>query len=167
MVALLAVGFAILGANDSTGNTAQSDVTNTSNPVVTENSSSTDSDVPINEKATVIERNENRVTSPSANKRQQITPMIVYAGIFGDNLEISAYAPVVETGGSCTATVTNIASGKSTTEQSSAVPSASTTGCGLLVIPVSQLDSGNHSVTVSYVSDRSEGVSSATEVAIP
>lgn len=162
------LGFVVLSTNSSpsdgdsdTSNSATSDSSSfTSNPPASSDSST-------NEKAAIIEKNESSSAPTNTNGRQNITPVIVYAGVFGDNLEVSAYAPVVETSGKCTANITNSATGKITAKKSLATPSASTTDCNLLVVPVSQLGSGNYSVVVNYSSDESEGASSATEVNIP
>jgi len=172
LTVLLVLGFVISKYNNPVPSANDGSETDTSSLDTSDNSSSVDNpstntDTLTNEKAAIIEKNENSSTSTNTNGKQNVAPVIVYAGVFGSNLEISAYAPVVETGGSCTATVTNVASGKLVTKQGSATPSASTADCELLAVPISQLEPGKHNVTVSYTSDKSEGTSSATEVTIP
>lgn len=142
-----------------------------SNSVVTDNSKTSDKPTsvtapkPTNEKVAVIEKN-NPQNSPTSGK-QQITPIIVYAGVFGSNLEISAYAPVVESDGLCTAEITNQTSGKITTKNTASNPSASTTDCELFKIPTTELSTGTYSITVNYASADSAGQSQKTEVQIP
>ncbi len=133
-------------------------------------SGNSETDVTIDQtdnKITVIEKNDSNIAKNSSDGKNVVVPVVVYADVFGSNLEISAYVPLVESGGTCTATITSVASGKVTTSQGESTPGASTTDCILLTIPVSQLESGLQTVVVSYSSAATQGSSDATEVSVP
>lgn len=81
-------------------------------------------------------------------------------------VEVGAYvAGVVEDGGECTLRLTR---GTQVAQaQGTAVPDASTTGCGLLPVSGSSLSSGTWTATVGYTSPVSAGQSAPVEVQVP
>lgn len=84
-----------------------------------------------------------------------VTPFITYAGPGTDagTIEVAAFVPeVVEDGGTCTATIT--ATGVKATAPGYA--DASSTSCGLLVLPVAP---AGQTIVVSYSSATSAGTS--------
>ncbi len=158
--------FAVLNTKNNLDSTTSSKE-NAGNSSITESAeNSPTSPTTASEKEAILQKNEPGTMRSALNGKQQIIPVIVYADVFGSSFEISAYAPVVETGGNCVATITNDASGESVTKQSSTTPGATTTDCDLLVVLVSQLGSGKFSIVVSYSSDKSEGTSSPAKVSI-
>ena len=72
---------------------------------------------------------------------------------------------VVESGGTCTLTLTK---GETVvTESAPAEPDATTTSCGGIAVQGSRLSSGTWSAVVSYESATTSGSSDVTEVAVP
>jgi hypothetical protein len=80
-------------------------------------------------------------------------------------MEVSAYVSVVEQGGTCGLTATK--GSLRATAQTSALPDASTTSCGDLRIPGSDLSAGTWSVVVTYRSAASSGSSAPIAVDVP
>jgi hypothetical protein len=72
---------------------------------------------------------------------------------------------VVESGGTCTLTLTK--GDTVVTESAPAEPDATTTSCGGISVQGSRLSSGTWSAVVSYESATTSGSSDATEVAVP
>jgi hypothetical protein len=118
-----------------------------------------------NSKVDVISRDDN-IQSSGDSGLNQIEPVIVFAVINEDYLDISSYVPVVESNGKCVAVLSH-----ATTEvfqkDVDSTPSASTTQCALIRIPISSLASGDYDLVVKYASNQSEGVSQMGEVTIP
>lgn len=101
-------------------------------------------------------------TPPSNN----VTPVIVDASQYGDEIEIRAYVPgIVEDGGTCTIKITK---GQSTvTERTEALQDASNTSCVSVAIPRSEFSSaGQWSVVVSYSSAKYSGSSQAATLEV-
>jgi hypothetical protein len=80
-------------------------------------------------------------------------------------MEVSAYVSVVEQGGTCGLTATK--GSLRATAQTSALPDVSTTSCGDLRIPGSDLSTGTWSVVVTYRSAASSGSSAPIAVDVP
>lgn len=92
--------------------------------------------------------------------RATVTPFITYAGPGTDpgTIEVAGFVPeIIEDGGTCTATIP--ATGM--TVEAPAFADASSTSCGLLVLPTA---AAGQSVVLSYSSDASTGHSDATQV---
>lgn len=101
-----------------------------------------------------------------ASKKKATTPVIAFAGMSDDgkNLEINAYAPVLEMDGKCSATVT----GKKTvtSEKVQAEADASTTWCDTISIPTTKVTPGTWTVRVTYESGKTSGTSEAVKVRV-
>ena len=96
----------------------------------------------------------------------EVVPEISWAGVDGDAVVVNAYAPVVETGGTCTLELSDgRAHGTSADAPSS--PDASVTWCAPLRVAVTGLGAGPWSVRVVYRSAASEGSSPWTTVEAP
>ncbi|MFB9956392.1 hypothetical protein [Cellulomonas denverensis] len=80
-------------------------------------------------------------------------------------VEVGAYAATVESDGVCTLTLTG--PGGTVTAQGSALADASSTSCGELSVPGTQLSSGSWQAVVGYSSPRSRGTSAAVTVEVP
>lgn len=81
-------------------------------------------------------------------------------------VEAGAFVPgVVESGGTCTLTLTQ--GGSTVTATAPGDPEASQTTCGALSIPGSEVFSGMWRAVVSYESDTSQATSDGAEVAVP
>lgn len=99
--------------------------------------------------------------------KQQVVPFITSAtwDAKAGALDVGAIVPVVvERAGTCTLTATR--DGASLTVSGDAVATASYTGCPQLVLKDAGLTAGSWSVTVSYDSDDSAGVSAARTVTV-
>ncbi|MBJ58738.1 hypothetical protein CL689_01090 [Candidatus Saccharibacteria bacterium] len=94
---------------------------------------------------------------------RQVGVEVSYAKRVGSNLEIRAFTPdVIESDGTCTATVTN--GSQEVTETSKGFVDASSTICEPINIPLSALNStGVWTVVVSYASSSSAGTSTEVE----
>lgn len=80
--------------------------------------------------------------------------------------EVGAYAvDVIETGGACTLTLTR--GSVTRTTRGIAEPDATTTSCGYLAVPGSDLSRGEWTVAVNYESPTATGVSDATTIEVP
>jgi cytoskeletal protein RodZ len=96
-------------------------------------------------------------TTPTTKK--SVKPVITYAGVYGDNIEVGSYVnDVYEDGGTCTAT---FSLGSATfTKSVSAVKNVSNMSCPVIQVPKSQFNPmGNWTVKVSYDSANANGTS--------
>lgn len=99
-------------------------------------------------------------TQTPGDDRATVTPFITYAGPGADpgTIEVAGFVPeIIEDGGTCTATIP--ATGM--TVEAPAFADASSTSCGLLVLPTA---AAGQSVVLSYSSDASTGHSDAAQV---
>ena len=104
----------------------------------------------------------------SASGRPRSVPVTTtYAGVLagGSSVEAGGYVDVVELGGTCTLTLTRDDAVETATAE--ATPAATTTACGGLAIPLSDLASGTWEAVLGYESDRSAGEAPAVEVEVP
>lgn len=93
--------------------------------------------------------------------RTTVTPLITWAGAGTDpgTIEVAGFVPeVIETGGTCSATIP--ATGM--TVEAPAYADATSTSCGLLVLPTAP---AGQTIILSYSSDASTGTSDPVEVA--
>ena len=121
-------------------------------------------------KVDVIEKNETNtppVPPSDGSSPASVTPFITFAGVVGNSFEVNAYMTILESGGKCTATVTNQSSGSSKSKTVDTLPDASTTQCKLVSFPLSELESGTSAVVVEYTSSKYTGSSEKLEVNIP
>lgn len=108
------------------------------------------------------DRQQDNVTSepePSSDNKQKVTPIIGFVEQ-SDNKDIEAngYIPqVIEKNGTCILTLEK--QGQKVTESKRALPDAQGTVCGLLSIERSRLSTGEWRATITYSSDKYEGVS--------
>ncbi len=89
-----------------------------------------------------------------------VTPFVSYAGpgAAAGTIEVAAFVPdLVENGGTCTATIP----GTATTVSGAAFADATSTSCGVLVLPVAP---AGQTVVVTYTSPTSAGTSEPTAV---
>jgi hypothetical protein len=103
----------------------------------------------------------------SAGQGSPVQVVLGYAGWEpGGNVEVGGFvASVVEVGGTCTVTLTR--DGRQVEATRPAEPDATTTNCGLLVVPDDQLTPGDWQATLSYRSTTSYGTSQPTLVTVP
>jgi hypothetical protein len=84
----------------------------------------------------------------------------------GGNVEVGGFvASAIEVGGTCTVTLTR--EGRQVEATRPAEPDATTTNCGILVVPDDQLSPGDWQATLSYRSATSYGTSEPTLVTVP
>jgi hypothetical protein len=99
---------------------------------------------------------------------ESVNVQVVSAMVYEDRAELQVVAQVfdvVEDGGECTLKL--LADGYSTEIANSAERSSSYTQCSAFQVPLSELPGGAAVVSVSYLSDNSEGESEAVSVVIP
>lgn len=98
-----------------------------------------------------------------------VAPVFVtFAGVEPsvDGVEVSGFvASVVEADGTCSLLLTGEAESVQVSRE--AVPNASTTSCGALVVPLTQLSSGTWSAVLSYSSSTSNGSSDPVSIEVP
>ncbi|MET7135753.1 hypothetical protein MT994_16760 [Cellulosimicrobium sp. MI9406] len=114
-------------------------------------------------------------TSPPADEHEaetpptettNVVPTVSWAGVEDGAIVVNAFAPVVESGGTCTL---ELISGERRVEvRSPAVADAEVTWCDPLVAPLTELGvAGAWSVRVSYASTASSGSSAVMTVEVP
>lgn len=81
------------------------------------------------------------------------------------NVEVSGYVPVVESDGRCTLALQR--NGLTKTTQSTGNPDASSTSCGRMTIPGSQLSPGRWTAVITYLSKATRAASSPATVEVP
>lgn len=112
-----------------------------------------------NKQRIIQEQNSSKQNSSSSSSLKTVTPLITYAGVYGDQVQIGARVNgIVESGGLCEATITK--DGKSLTKTVSSVTDVSSTGCPEMSFQISGLPSkGDWSISVKYTSSTSSGTS--------
>ena len=108
-------------------------------------------------------------TSAPADDRSQVTPLVTYAGpsTDGSGTEVSGFVPdLVESGGTCTTTLTSQAGGETHHLSTEAEADASTTICFAVVFPASDLAPGTWDAVIAYESASSAGSSATTSVEV-
>ncbi len=110
--------------------------------------------------------NSQNTAKPSSPQQSNAEVGISLVDVIGQNLEIRAFtSSVIDGSGTCTATVSK---GTSTiTRSSAAFIDTSTTQCGHISIPVSELSAGVWSVSIKFNSNSHNGTSEKVEVTIP
>lgn len=79
--------------------------------------------------------------------------------------QVGGYAEIVESGGTCTLTLTMGEQTAST--NSTATPDAATTSCGTMVVPRTDLAPGTWSAVLSYTSTTVSGTAPAVMIEVP
>ena len=104
---------------------------------------------------------------PSTGGPNLVTITMSYWGFDPDSGSAFAngYADLVDVGGRCTLSLTN--GSLTATAHSDATADASTTSCGEMTVPHSQLSSGTWQAVVSYASPSSSGESTPVEIVVP
>lgn len=82
-----------------------------------------------------------------------------------DSVQASGYIDLIETGGSCTLTLTS--GGRSASGSSTASADATTTTCGAVVVPRSALAAGTWDGVLTYSSPTTVAESSHFSVSVP
>lgn len=112
--------------------------------------------------------NEEAPATQEQNGKQEVTPIISSWGQPagpGTDFKINGYVPtIVETGGTCTLTLTNDATSVSATK--SALQNAQDTSCGQLSIEPSRVSTGTWTAVLSYESAEYIGSSEPTEIEV-
>lgn len=126
---------------------------------------------PTDEDKQRVEENKQRIIDEVAKNKQQatnsndklvISPLITYAGQYGDTIEVGGYVNgVFEDNGTCTATFrqANTTLNKSVT----AVKGANSVDCPVMSLPQSSFTKGNWAVTISYKSVNASGISESKQ----
>lgn len=98
--------------------------------------------------------------------KKSVTPTIVDAGNYGQNVEVRALVPgVTESDGTCTAELTQ--GSQKVSKSSAATASASSTQCAMITISQAEFSSkGTWSLVVTYSSKESSGRSTPRDVSI-
>lgn len=113
--------------------------------------------------------------SPSAPPSPEVDPALATVDVVttwsqvdpaDGSLQVSAYVAVVEATGTCTLRLTG-PDGRTASATTSAIADATTTSCGVLTIPASQLVPGRWEGTVSYSSPSSTGSVAAPATDVP
>ena len=108
---------------------------------------------------------QNQNPEPTTGKKS-VTPVIVDASQYGNEVEVRAYVPgIIEDGGTCTVTFTK--GSLSVTKQSTGEKDATTTRCTNITIPRSEFkDYGKWNVSLSYSSSTTQGTASARTIEV-
>lgn len=116
-------------------------------------------------KEAIAKQQESQQSANSASKRT-VTPVIVDASQYGDQIEVRSFVPgVVESGGACTITFTQ--GSLKLTKTVASTPDATTTQCAKLKFSRSELGvNGTVSVAVAYASTQSAGTSESRSMEI-
>jgi hypothetical protein len=102
--------------------------------------------------------------APEAGASVFVTDAIWNSGT--KSVEIGSFVQgVVESGGTCTVTMTK--DGKTASASGAAEEGATTTWCGVIAVPASQLSSGRWSAVVTYKSASTHGSSDPKQVTVP
>lgn len=105
-------------------------------------------------------------TPPVSGDGRAVVELVVsYAGWQASAVEVAGFVPVVESDGVCRLVLTS-AGGEVAVEQA-ATPDASTTSCGWLSVPGTDLSPGTWSAVLSYSSGASVASSAPVPVEVP
>lgn len=163
LVALLALcGCAAAGSGDRPTTTA----TTPTRPTVAPPSSQSAAPSPSRGSAPASPTAAPTAASPTTDPAQVAVQLTSAAWSAADQaVEVSAFVPVVEEGGTCTVTLTS--GSRSAQASGPAYPDASSTSCGLLSVPAAQLGSGTWTAVVTYRSSLTRAISDPTPVEVP
>lgn len=146
------------------------DSSNTPSPKPSSNSNTdnTDGSLDAKERSTDQDKqsSNNDSSSTDSNGAKVVEIGVTYAGVYGQNVEVRAFASgVIEGNGKCTATFTQ---GSQTVAQSSdAFIDATTTQCGVINIPLSSFPGkGTWKLIVTYASPNSTGSYTAGDIVL-
>lgn len=138
------------------------------NTVNLEPATKTDLENAENTKESIIERDKTNAASPTIDpitSKKIVNTAITYAGQYGSNVEVGAYADVFEEGGNCTATFVN--GTKSFTVKVKANRNVRSVDCSVMSAQVSSFSvKGTWSVTVAYNSAAFTGTSEARTIEV-
>lgn len=107
-----------------------------------------------------------QTTQPSTSPQNvPVQPLLTYAGVYNDQVEVGAYVPgIFEEGGICTLTLTKDGKSKSTTV--TAVRNVNSVDCPVMTVPRSELTAGTWRAVVGYKSVKHIGESSVKEIEV-
>ena len=104
-------------------------------------------------------------TTTETSGKKNVKPVITYAGQYGNSVEAGGYVNVFEEGGTCTATFTRGSAKITKTVQ--AIRGANSVNCPVMAANSSEFSQkGTYSVTVSYNSATSTGVSDTKQLEV-
>ena len=105
-------------------------------------------------------------TPTGSDGKKAVTPTIVDAGSYDQNVEVRALVPgITESDGTCTAELTQ--GSLRVSKSSAATPSASSTQCAMITFSQAEFSSkGTWSLVVTYSSKESSGRSTPRDVSI-
>lgn len=112
----------------------------------------------------IVEReNATPPTTPPANGKKNVTPVITYAGQYGAVVEVGGYTDgVFESSATCTATFTK--SSHSLVKTVNAVQNTNAMDCPVMLANTSEfVEKGTWSVTISYNSATASGISASKQ----
>lgn len=117
-------------------------------------------------KQRILERDESIENKPQNNSVKSVSPIITYAGQFGQAIEVGGYVPgIFEEGGVCKATFTLNTS--TFTKSVGAVRNASSVDCPTISVGTSEFSQkGSWSVILAYSSNSASGSSALATVEV-
>lgn len=119
-----------------------------------------------NKQSLIDEQKRDSAYQQSQNgSKNQIRPIVTYAGVYDSQFEIGGYAPVFEQHGTFTLIMEK--DGKKITRTVAGVRNSTSTDCPAIVIPLSEItQKGMWSVSLSYESPTSTGISEVKQVSV-
>lgn len=104
---------------------------------------------------------------PDASGRTAVTVQVTFAGWqeAAATVEVGGYADVIESDGRCVLALTQ--AGTTVTREVAALPDATTTSCGTLSVPGTDLAPGTWTATLSYESTTATGTSEPLTIEVP
>jgi hypothetical protein len=104
------------------------------------------------------QQNQANTPEQTNDQKMSVTPVFGYIEIRDGQVKANGFiSTMIEEGGTCTLILKN--DGQTAQTSSTALGDAQSTVCGLMQISTNQLNSGDWTATISYSSDRYEGVS--------
>jgi hypothetical protein len=113
------------------------------------------------QKQAIVDSQEHATPPPPPGSKKDVTPTIVDASQYGDQVEVRSYVSgIIESGGTCTATFTK--GSQTVTKTAAGVADATTTRCSIIDVSRSEFASaGSWSIAVTYDSAAAHGSSPA------
>jgi cytoskeletal protein RodZ len=106
-------------------------------------------------------------TNPDTGLKEA-TVEITFADILDGRVEVGGVVTnIVETGGTCTYTFTNPATGKIITGETDPLSNSSSTPCASISHALSDFTPGKWTVTLAYQSNKSKGISQKHDLQVP
>jgi hypothetical protein len=116
-------------------------------------------------KPQIVNEETNRNNGQSGSSKKVVMPVISYAGLYGNQVEVGAgVSGVFEDGGICTLTLQK--DGVKQTASVTAVKGANSVDCPVMTVQRSSLSAGNWQAVVDYSSQAAKGTSSQRAVEV-